>query len=207
MPSQHNPQPATRNLQPLQARTLDYTRAEYLAIDEAAPEGRRWEYDGLRVYAMAGASPEHNQLAGNIHTALNNRLQSPGCRVMQADQRVQCVRRYVYPDVVAFCEEGRYTGEHPPSLLNPELVVEVLSSSTMEKDLTWKLSAYRQAESVREVWIAWTSIVRIDQYAREGDGWRLRSLEGKEAVLRSEAFAGANAPLEIPVEEIYALVL
>ncbi len=186
----------------MQARTLDYTRAEYLAIDEAAPEGRRWEYDGLRVYAMAGASPEHNRLAHNISRHLGNQLVPRGCSVMQSDQRVQLGRRYVYPDVVAFCEEGRYTGENPPSLLNPELVVEVLSSSTMEKDLTWKLNAYRQTESVREVWIAWTNAVRIDQYAREDDGWRIRTFEEKDAVLRSEAFG-----LEIPVEEVYALVL
>ena len=178
-----------------------YTRAEYLALDEAAPEGRRWEYDGARIYAMAGASPEHNQLAGNIHAALHQRLTSRGCRVMQSDQRVQLGHGYVYPDVIAFCGEGRYTDENPLTLLNPELVVEVLYESTMNKDLTWKLAAYREIESVREVWIVWAEQVRLDQYVREGDEWRLRSLEDKEAALRSDAF-----DLEIPVGELYALV-
>ncbi len=186
----------------MQARTLDYTREVYLALDAAAPEGRRWEFDGAHAYAMTGAHPDHNQVAANISRALGNRLVPRGCRVMQSDQRVQLGHRYVYPDVVAFCQEGQYTGDNPPSLLNPELIAEVLSSSTMEEDLTWKLRAYRQTGTVREVWFVWTSDVRIDQYARENDGWRPRSLEDKEAELRSEAF-----DLEIPVEEIYTLVL
>ena len=95
-------------------QTLEYTRAEYLALDEAAGEGRRWEYDGTRVYLMAGASPEHNQLSHNISRHLGNQLVPRGCRVMQSDQRVQLGRRYVYPDVVAHCAEGcTQTKTHP----------------------------------------------------------------------------------------------
>lgn len=203
---------------PATAQTLDYTREEYLALDEAAPEGRRWEYDGARVYLMAGASPEHNQLSHNISRHVGNALVPRGCRVMQSDQRVQLGRGYVYPDVVAFCKDGRFTDERPPTLLNPGLVVEVLSGSTMERDLTWKLQAYRSIESVREVWMIWTDVMRLDQYMRVGDSskdgssnsgrsnngseWRLRSLESKGDTLRSETF-----DLEIPVAELYELVL
>ena len=105
-----------------------------------------------------------------------------------------------------------YTDENPPSLLNPELVVEVLSDTTMQRDLTWKLNAYREIESVREVCIVWTEQVRLDQYARvqgdedgrseNGNEWRLRSLERKDAVLRSKAF-----DLELSVAVLYELVL
>jgi Uma2 family endonuclease len=185
------------------ARTLDYTREEYLALDAAAAEGRRWEYDGTRVYLMAGASPEHNQLSHNISRHLGNQLVPRGCRVMQSDQRVQLGHRYVYPDVVAFCEEGRYTDEHPPTLLNPGLVVEVLSESTMEKDVTWKLSAYQAMPSIRELWLVHTEQVRIDQYVRTGeDEWTLRYIEDEDATLRSEAF-----DLDVSVAELYELVL
>ncbi|PSQ77004.1 MAG: hypothetical protein BRD37_05875 [Bacteroidetes bacterium QH_8_67_23] len=192
------------------APTLDYTREEYLALDEAAPEGRRWEYDGTRVYLMAGATPEHNHLKDNVRSALHQRIGPRGCRSYTSDQRVHLPPRYVYPDVVAHCEDGRYTDESPPSLLNPELVVEVLSESTMDKDLTWKLHAYQDIASIQEVWFAWTEQVRVVQYARAGRGnerenghaWTQRYFEDKGDVLRSEAF-----DLEIPIAELYELVL
>ncbi len=180
---------------------VTYTRAEYLALDEAAPEGRRWEFDGTYVWAMAGARPEHNQLKHNVGVALDNRLRKGGCRVMQSDQRVHLGPEYVYPDVVAFCEEGRYTDENPPSLLNPELIVEVLSSSTMEKDLTWKLEAYRSVDTIRECWLLWTEEVRLDRYVREESTWRIISLRGEEAILHSRSFG-----IEIPLAELYQLV-
>ncbi len=181
---------------------ITYTRAEYLALDEAAPEGRRYEFDGTYVWAMAGARPEHNQLTQNAATALHTRLRGRGCHVMSSDQRVHIGPEYTYPDVVAFCKEGRYTDENPPSLLNPELIVEVLSASTYEKDLTWKLEAYRSIDTVQECWFLWTDKTRLDQYTREGDEWRIASLRGEEATVRSRHF-----DLEVPLAELYELVL
>lgn len=177
------------------------TRAEYFALEETAPEGRRYEFDGTYVWAMAGASPEHNQLKHNVERMLGNNLS--GCRVTSSDQRVQLKDRYVYPDVVAFCEEGRYTDGNPPSLLNPELVVEVLSESTMDKDLLWKLEAYRSVGSIQECWYLWTDQMKLDRYVRaEGDEWRIVPLRGDEATLRSDGFG-----LEVPLAELYDLVL
>ena len=150
---------------------------------------------------MAGARPEHNQLTSNVVVALHTRLR--GCRVMSSGQRVHLEPKYVYPDVVSFCEEGRYTDEHPPSLLNPGLIVEVLSPSTIEKDLTWKLEAYRSVGSVQECWLLWTDTMRLDQYTRESDdAWRITSLRGKEAALHSRSFS-----LDVPLAELYELVL
>ena len=182
---------------------LTYTRAEYLALNEAAPEGRRYEFDGAYVWAMAGARPEHNQLAQNAATALHTRLRKRGCHVMSSDQRVHLEPKYAYPNVVAFCEEGRYTDENPPSLLNPGLIVEVLSPSTIEKDLTWKLETYRSVDSVQECWLLWTDTMRLDQYTREADDeWRITSLRGEEATLHSRPFS-----INVPLAELYELVL
>jgi Uma2 family endonuclease len=185
------------------ARTLEHTRAEYLALDEAAEEGRRWEYDGSRIYLMAGATPEHNQVAHNVSRHLGNALVPRGCHVTQSDQRVHLPPRYVYPDVVAHCVDGRYTDENPPSLQNPELVVEVISESTAAQDMNWKLPAYQEMSSIREIWLVRVEKVRVDQYVRTSTNeWALRYFESMDDGLRSEAF-----DLEIPVAELYELVL
>ena len=146
-----------------------YTREEYLALDLDAGEGEgvKYEYDGTHVYMMAGASVEHNQVAINASTFFNTRLIERGCRVMQSDMRVRLPGgRYTYPDVVALCTAPELTDERPPSLLNPELIAEVASDSTAERDRTWKLDRYLQIESLREYWILETEAPRLQQYVR-----------------------------------------
>ncbi len=179
-----------------------YTPEEYLALDASAPRGKRWEYDGAEVWALAGARPGHNQLKENIARALGNRLAPRGCRVMSSDQRVRLDDKYVYPDVVAFCEAGNYTDENPPSLLNPALIVEVLSYSTVERDRTWKLDAYQAVPSVREIWFAWPDCVRLDQHIRTAEEWRVMSYRDLDATLHSDQFA-----LEISLGALYEFVL
>ena len=181
-----------------------YTREEYLALDLDAGEGEgvKYEYDGAHVYMMAGASMEHHQVAANTSTLLNTRLAERSCRVFQSDMRVRLGERYVYPDVVALCAEPELTDERPPSLLNPELIVEVASSSTAERDRTWKLEHYLQLDSLRECWILETDAPRLQQYVRSGGDWLLRTISGEEAELRCEAF-----DLDVPLAELYRLVL
>ena len=183
-----------------------YTREEYLALDLDAGEGEgvKYEYDGTHVYMMAGASVEHNQVAINASTFFNTRLIERGCRVMQSDMRVRLPGgRYTYPDVVALCTAPELTDERPPSLLNPELIAEVASDSTAERDRTWKLDRYLQIESLREYWILETEAPRLQQYVRaEPRGeWVVRTLSGEEATLRCEAFA-----LDVPLATLYRLV-
>ncbi len=185
---------------PMQTEVL-YTREEYLALEEEAVDVKH-EFDGSEVYAMAGASLEHNQLASNVNVSLSRRVGERSCRVMQSDLRVRVGHRYVYPDVVALCGAPEVTEENPPSLLNPELVVEVASPSTSEKDRTWKLESYLQIESLQEYWIVEVDAPRLQQYVRTGETWTLRTLSGLEASLQSEAFA-----LEVGLDELYRLVL
>lgn len=189
-----------------------YTREEYLALDLDAGEGEgvKYEYDGTHVYMMAGASLEHNQVAGNVHTALNTRLVERDCRVFQSDMRVRLGERYVYPDVVALCAEPELTDERPPSLLNPELIVEVASSSTAERDRTWKLEHYLKLDSLREYWILQSDAPRLQQYVRFGDEWVVHTVNIDDMDIsnvgepkfdvRSETF-----DLDIPLKELYRL--
>ncbi len=178
-----------------------YTAEEYLTLDAEAEEGVRYEYWDGHVVAMAGAEPEHNVLKGNIARELGNRLIKRGCRVMSSDQRVQVGSRYVYPDVVVACKPN-YASTRPRTLLNPELLVEVTSTSTAGTDRGSKLAAYTELDSLQEYWIAESNRVLLTQFVRHEAGWLLHNYTHRDAILRSAHFG-----LEIPVEAFYALVL
>ena len=195
-------------------RRRRYTWEEYVAIEAAAGDGERYEFwDGevrpVHGYddqgrAMAGAEPEHNQLKGNLEAALRAALTPRGCRVFSSDQRVAVAGgRYVYPDVVVACQP-QYDAGRPRRLLNPDLVVEVLSPSTGDADLGPKLATYTALASVREVWIADPSRPLVIQYLRPDDGgdWRMRATTSLDAALRSDAL-----DLDLSLEALYALVL
>jgi Uma2 family endonuclease len=192
----------------MQSREHSLTFDQYLELDARCEETvyedgvRQYEYDGERAYAMAGASPEHSQIAGNTATALNIHLRPRGCRVAQSDQRVALgPRKRVYPDVVVTCDQPEYIREpRPATLVNPQLIVEVLSESTSEQDRTWKLAGYCALASVKEIWFIEQTRPHVTRYYR-ADSWGLSFHHGLDGVLRSEHF-----DLEIPLSEIYTLV-
>ncbi|MEO0325859.1 MAG: Uma2 family endonuclease [Myxococcota bacterium] len=147
----------------------------YLAMDAEA-EGKLERLNGV-VVAMAGASPLHNQIVGNVARALGNGLEDSTCRVLTQAQRVQveATGACLYPDVVVIRGEACFdTSARPASLLNPSAVVEVLSESTLDHDLGAKLGHYRRIPSVREILFVHTSGRSATLVTREGDGsWRL----------------------------------
>ena len=125
------------------------SRPRYLAAEAEADV--RHEYAAGRVVAMAGASEAHNLIKDNVRTELHARLRSRGCRVTTSDQRVKAGASYRYPDVVLHCGAGTFSDDHPPMLLDPELLVEVVSGSTSEADRVDKLVEYTQIGSLREL--------------------------------------------------------
>jgi Uma2 family endonuclease len=174
---------------------------EYLERDAELKEGR-YEYLDGRVWLLAGASPDHNLVKENIQGEIYSVLRPRGCRSFSSDQRVKISEtKYVYPDVVALCGQPVYTDESPPSLTNPELLVEVSSESTADRDHQAKLEAYLNLDSLQEYWIASQSEPIVTQYVRQGNEWIVRPIKGRDATLHSEALT-----LEISLEAIYALV-
>jgi Uma2 family endonuclease len=138
----------------------------------------------------------------NIQGELYSVLRPRGCRSFTSDQRVKISEtRYVYPDVVVLCGEPEYTDESPPSLVNPELLVEVTSESTADRDHQEKLEAYLNLDSLREYWIGSPSRALITQYARRGDERVVRSVADRDAPLRCDAL-----DVELSMDAIYALV-
>ncbi len=107
----------------------------YLALDAAADE--RLELLHGVVVAMAGASPRHTHIVGNVFAALHAGLAGRPCLPFAQDQRVRIeqTKSYAYPDVVVVCGEPVFdTEQRPPTLENPTVIVEVLSDSTLEHD-------------------------------------------------------------------------
>ncbi len=170
---------------------------EYFALD-AASDGKLEYYGGLTV-AMAGASPRHNVVAGNLHEALRQALRPRGCFVAQSDQRTRLstTDTWVYPDVVV-ARAPRFEGPRPASLVNPELVVEVLSSSTEAHDLTAKLAHYRAAETVAEIVFVHLRERLVEHHHRiEPDRWIVSLVRAGTVAL-----PGVGAAIEL--DAIYA---
>src|SRR5947209_1452139 len=108
--------------------------AEYLAIERAAEY--KSEFFAGELFAMAGASPAHVLITSNVNRELGTQLRNCPCRVYSSDLRVKvsATGLYTYPDVAVVCGEQQFDDEHRDSLLNPTLVVEVLSPSTEAYD-------------------------------------------------------------------------
>jgi Uma2 family endonuclease len=134
-------------------------------------------FDG-EMFAMAGAGEAHNVLVGNLVTGLNNQLRSRPCRVYPSDMRVRvgATGLYTYPDVVVVCGERRFLDERRDTLLNPSLLIEVLSPSTEAYDRGRKFEYYRSIESFGEYLLVSSDRVHADLYTRQPDGrWLLTS--------------------------------
>ncbi|MCI0747867.1 MAG: Uma2 family endonuclease [Verrucomicrobia subdivision 3 bacterium] len=145
----------------------------------------RHEYvDGL-VYAMAGASIEHNRISGNIFTALRIGLRGGPCEVFMADVKVKIPPRvanaFYYPDVLVACdptEEAEYYRERP------SIIFEVLSPDTERTDRREKAIAYRQIPSIRMYVIVEQERPAVTVLQPAQEGWDSEALEGLHAVLR-----------------------
>ena len=144
------------------------TPEEYLSLERAA--AFKSEYLGGQMVAMAGASRRHNLITLNVGGALNAQLAERACEVYANDMRVkvEASRDYAYPDVVAVCEEPRFEGGALDTLLNPAVIVEVLSPSTQGHDRGTKFALYRTIETLRDYVLISQDRVRVEHYARQG---------------------------------------
>ena len=116
-----------------------YTVEEYLALERKAEFKR--EYISGEIVAKAGATREHILITGNIARRLGNQLDGSTCETYTNDMRVRTTPSdYVYPDVVVVCDEPQFEDNEFDTLLNPTVVIEVLSKSTEARDRGEKFS-------------------------------------------------------------------
>lgn len=179
---------------------------EYFQLEARDPDGPRYEYYDGDVVAMAGASPAHNDISTNIVMALQGRLRGGDCRARSSDQRVFIPAKagYVYPDVVVACEPRQYQpGTRPLALLNPVIVMEILSESTEARDRGRKMQLYQTIPALRHYLLVDADRVAIDLFSRESEGslWSVRFFDQLTDLLPLTAFN-----IELPVAEVYDAV-
>lgn len=178
-----------------------YTPEEYLALERASEH--RNEYVNGRIHAMVGASRWHSEIVFNLANALGSRIRGRPCHAYVNDMRVKVSSTglYAYPDVVALCGELRLEDDHVDTLLNPQVVIEVLSDSTERYDRGEKFAHYRRLESLCEYVLVAQEKMRVERFVRRGDQWVLTELDDPDALLPLESLA-----CEIPLREIYERV-
>lgn len=159
----------------------NWTVEEYLAFERASEE--KHEFVGGEVYLMTGASRKPNLITGNVNTSLNNQLRELPCEVYINDMRVRIQKReYVYPDVIVMCGEAQLEDEHLDTLLNPTVIIEVLSPSTEQYDRGRKFRNYRLLDSLQEYVLVAQDSARVERYLRQADGqWLFSDTAGLEA--------------------------
>ncbi|MFN8372785.1 MAG: Uma2 family endonuclease [Anaerolineae bacterium] len=159
-----------------------WTVEEYLKFELTSDT--KHEYFNGEVYAMAGASEKHNRITANTIGALVGQLRHSDCNVLSSDQRVKVSSiQYVYPDVTVVCDDPSFSGEKPDTLVNPTLLIEVLSPSTEGYDRNIKSEYYRAIESLQEYVLISQEKCHIEHYVRQANGrWVLTDifqLDGK----------------------------
>ncbi|MEM6782865.1 MAG: Uma2 family endonuclease [Bacteroidota bacterium] len=188
------------------AVTLRMTPEEYFAWEETQVE--KHEYVHGEVFPRSGGTSSHATIALNLALALLPTLRSNGCVGYNSDLRVQIHdERYTYPDFSAVCDPPEFKTARRTTLLNPTLIVEVLSSSTSAYDRGGKFEAYRQIASLREYVLIAQDRRHIELFRKEpagGDGadrWVLYDVAGDGTL--TLASVGAEVPLAALYEGVF----
>lgn len=178
---------------PVSAAELDYLARERDAADKS-------EYLNGTIVAMAGASREHNEVVMSLTFAVMLCLRGTECRAYGSDMRVRTTEgNYCYPDLSIVCGKPRFTDIKGDVLLDPVVIMEVLSPTTESLDRGEKLRSYQQTSSVKEIVLISQHRRRVERYERQGGGlWLYEALEGEAAVLKLVSCGG-----EIPLGEFY----
>lgn len=191
------------------------TPEEYIAFErKALPDGKiiRYEYINGALIGMSGASRAHNLITVNISTGLHSRLRGSRCETYANEMRVATptTTSYFYPDVVVVCEEPRFEDNVFDILLNPIILVEVLSPSTEVYDRREKFAHYRQLPSLREYVLVAQDKVLVEHYRRQGkqenasigrQDWIFTDFQELEEILPL-----TSIQCELPLQEIYERV-
>ncbi len=157
--------------------------AEYLALERKAE--RRSEYYDGEVFLLAGASREHNRISTNITSQLDRQLEGRDCDVYASDLRVLVAPTglYTYPDITVTCGTELFADDRNDVLLNPLLIIEILSSSTEAYDRGRKFQHYQQIESLAEYVLVTQDARRVEQYRKQATGWLYTDIRGADGIL------------------------
>jgi Uma2 family endonuclease len=180
-------------------QNLYVTPQEYLDAEREA-EGKS-EYWHGQIYAVAGASPRHTLIAANIIISLGSRLKGRPCQVHTGDLRVavSSTGLYTYPDVVIICGQPKYEDYQKDTLVNPTILVEVLSKSTESYDRGAKFQHYRSLESLTDYLLVSQDTATVEHRVRQPDDrWLLGIYQGLDSAVPLSSIG-----CELPLAEVY----
>lgn len=176
----------------------------YLSLE--AESDTKYEYHDGFIVAMAGGTPRHSQICSNAERFIGNALDANGrpCIVYNSDLkvRVESVNRTYYPDATVGCEEALFSLKDRNALINPILIVEVLSEGTEERDRGIKFFHYRKLESLQEYVTISQQEPEVNTYYRQDDNiWEIKTTLGLEATVEIKSL-GVN----LRMQDLYRLV-
>ena len=179
-----------------------FTPEEYIALERKAHF--KSEYFNGHIIAMSGASQQHNLITGDIFYGLYPQLIGHDCDIFTSDMRVRpsLGDAYFYPDVVVVCGEPEFEDDTFDTLLNPIVIVEVLSPSTEAYDRGEKFARYKHLASLQEYVLVSQDKVSVEHHRRHGTQWVLSHYRGLAEVLPLPSIG-----CELPLHDIYARVI
>jgi Uma2 family endonuclease len=175
------------------------TPAEYLAIERKAEF--KSEYYAGEMFAMAGATYPHNSVKDNLIGELQAQFKGGPCRTLSSDQRVKVPKTglYTYPDIVVICEPPQFEDEEFDTLLNPRVIIEVLSESTETYDRGTKARHYKRISFLKEYILVSQQEPFVERMVRQDDGsWKVTEFAGLDAMLEF-----ISVPAKVALAEIY----
>lgn len=148
-----------------------YTAEQYLEMERRADTKN--EFINGQIYAMSGANRIHNQITFNLAGLLHSQLRGRLCEAYVTDMRVKIssTGMYTYPDVAALCGEAHFEDTHLDTLINPTLIIEVLSPSTEAYDRGGKFSHYRKIQSLMEYVLIAQDWYSVERFLRQENQW------------------------------------
>lgn len=179
------------------------SEAEYLEFERASET--KHEYFRGEVFAMAGASREHNSIAGSIYRHLYDQVRKSGCELFASDMRLKVLATglFTYPDLSVYCGDLAFTGDKPDTVTNPTIIIEVLSPSTELHDRNTKFLHYQKIPSLQEYVLVSQDKARIESFRRQKDKdtWLLVDKKGLHESIDFPAI-GATLALANAYEQV-----
>ena len=176
------------------------TLAEYNQLEEETQQ--RYEYHDGEVFAMAGGDPVHNAICHNLHVFLGNALRKKSCNVFTSDQKVYIdfIKRSLYPDASVTCGPVERSDKDTKAIVNPILLVEVLSDSNEAYDRGKKFEYYSKLSSLREYVLINQHEPSAQVYYRPSatDPWQMAWVSGLDQTLTLQSLE-----IETNLEELY----
>lgn len=176
-----------------------YTPEEYLELEEVADY--KSEYIDGQIIPMAGETINHNRISLNLSAALNFAFRQQDYEVFMGDVRLWIPQKltYTYPDVMILAGEPEFFNNRKDVILNPQIIVEVLSKSTKGYDREDKFQAYRAISTFQEYLLIDQTRIHVDQFSKTGKKqWALREYDEED-----EAIALVTVPFEISLQDLY----